>query len=44
MASAEVGEAIMGDVGILKTTIAVESHQRRGDIRELADTLVYTVS
>lgn len=34
----------MGDVGILKTTIGVESHERRGDVRELADTLVDTGS
>ena len=34
----------MGDVGILRTTIGVESHQRRGDVRELLDTLVDTGS
>jgi predicted aspartyl protease len=34
----------MSDVGILRTTIGVESHQRRGDVRELADTLVDTES
>jgi predicted aspartyl protease len=34
----------MNDVGILRTTIGVESHQRRGDVRELADTLVDTGS
>ena len=34
----------MGDVGILRTTIGVESHQRRGDVRELAETLVDTGS
>lgn len=32
----------MGDVGILRTTIGVESHQRRGDVRELPETLVDT--
>lgn len=37
-------EAIMGDVGILRTTIGVESHQRRGDVRELPETLVDTGS
>jgi predicted aspartyl protease len=35
---------MMGNVGILRTTIGVESHQRRGEIRELADTLVDTGS
>lgn len=35
---------MMGDVGILRTTIGVESHQLRGDIRELPDTLVDTGS
>ena len=30
----------MGDVGILRTTIGVESHQRRGDVHELPETLV----
>lgn len=34
----------MTDVGILRTTIGVESHQRRGDVRELVDTLVDTGS
>ena len=34
----------MGDVGILRTTIGVESHQRRGDVRELPETLVDTGS
>jgi predicted aspartyl protease len=34
----------MSDVGILRTRIGVESHQRRGDVRELADTLVDTGS
>jgi predicted aspartyl protease len=34
----------MHDVGILRTTIGVESHQRRGDVRQLADTLVDTGS
>jgi predicted aspartyl protease len=37
-------DGMMSDVGILRTTIGVESHQRRGDIRELADTLVDTGS
>ena len=35
---------MMGDVGILRTTIGVESHQRRGDVRELPETLVDTGS
>jgi predicted aspartyl protease len=35
---------IMGDVGILRTTIGVESHQRRGDVRQLPETLVDTGS
>ena len=34
----------MSDVGILRTTIGVESHQRRGDVRELPETLVDTGS
>lgn len=34
----------MGDVGILRTTVGVESHQRRGDVRELPETLVDTGS
>jgi predicted aspartyl protease len=34
----------MGDVGILRTTIGVESHQRRGDVRQLPETLVDTGS
>ena len=34
----------MDDVGILRTTIGVESHQRRGEIREVASTLVDTGS
>jgi predicted aspartyl protease len=34
----------MTDVGILRATIGVESHQRRGDVRELPDTLVDTGS
>lgn len=34
----------MDDVGILRTTIGVESHQRRGDVRELPETLVDTGS
>ena len=34
----------MGDVGILRTTIGVESHQRRGKVRELPETLVDTGS
>ena len=34
----------MADVGILRTTIGVESHQRRGDVRELPETLVDTGS
>jgi predicted aspartyl protease len=34
----------MNDVGILRTNIGVESHQRRGDVRELVDTLVDTGS
>lgn len=34
----------MGDVGILRTTIGVESHQRRGELRELPETLVDTGS
>jgi predicted aspartyl protease len=34
----------MGDVGILRTTIGVESHQRRGEVRELPETLVDTGS
>ena len=34
----------MGDVGILRTTIGVESHQRRGDVRDLPETLVDTGS
>lgn len=34
----------MNDVGILRTTIGVESHQRRGDVRELPETLVDTGS
>jgi predicted aspartyl protease len=43
-AVAVVGEAMMGDVGILRTTIGVESHQRRGDVRDLPETLVDTGS
>ena len=35
---------MMGDVGILRTTIGVESHQRRGDVRDLPETLVDTGS
>lgn len=35
---------MMDDVGILRTTIGVESHQLRGNIRELPDTLVDTGS
>jgi predicted aspartyl protease len=35
---------MINDVGILRTTIGVESHQRRGDIRELPDTMVDTGS
>jgi predicted aspartyl protease len=35
---------MMDDVGILRTTIGVESHQRRGDVRELPETLVDTGS
>ena len=34
----------MADVGILRTTIAVESHQRRGEVRELPEALVDTGS
>lgn len=34
----------MDGVGILRTTIGVESHQRRGDVRELPETLVDTGS
>ena len=34
----------MADVEILRTTIGVESHQRRGDVRELPETLVDTGS
>jgi predicted aspartyl protease len=34
----------MGGVGILRTTIGVESHQRRGEIRELPETPVDTGS
>lgn len=34
----------MDDVGILRTTIGVESHQRRGDVREIPETLVDTGS
>jgi predicted aspartyl protease len=34
----------MTEVGILRATIGVESHQRRGDVRELPDTLVDTGS
>lgn len=34
----------MGDVGILRTTIGVESHLRRGEVRELPATLVDTGS
>ena len=34
----------MDDVGILRTTIGVESHQRRGDVRQLPETLVDTGS
>lgn len=34
----------MGDVGIFRTTIGVESHQRRGEVRELPETLVDTGS
>lgn len=34
----------MADVGILRTTIGVESHQRRGEVRELPETLVDTGS
>jgi predicted aspartyl protease len=34
----------VGDVGILKTTIGVESHHLRGEVRELLDTLVDTGS
>lgn len=34
----------MGDVGILRTTVGVESHQRRGEVRELPETLVDTGS
>lgn len=37
-------EGTMSDVGILRTMVGVESHQRRGDVRELADTLVDTGS
>ena len=43
-AVAAAGEAIVGDVGILRTTIGVESHQRRGDVRDLPETLVDTGS
>jgi predicted aspartyl protease len=35
---------MMDDVGILRTTIGVESHQRRGDVRQLPETLVDTGS
>ena len=34
----------MDDMGILRTTIAVESHTRRGALVELADTMVDTGS
>jgi len=34
----------MSDMGILRTTIGVESHTRRGEIRELPDTMVDTGS
>ena len=35
---------MIDDVAILRTTIGVESHQRRGDVRELPETLVDTGS
>ena len=35
---------MIDDVGTLRTTIGVESHQRRGDVRELPETLVDTGS
>src|SRR5438876_8570809 len=38
------GRRIMDDMGILRTTIAVESHVRRGDLRELSDVMVDTGS
>jgi predicted aspartyl protease len=34
----------MSDVGILRVHIAIESHTRRGELRELADTMVDTGS
>ena len=34
----------MSDMGILRTTIAIESHTRRGELVELADTMVDTGS
>jgi predicted aspartyl protease len=34
----------MDDMGILRTTIAIESHLRRGETRELADVMVDTGS
>jgi predicted aspartyl protease len=34
----------MSDVGILRIPIAIESHTRRGELRELADTMVDTGS
>jgi predicted aspartyl protease len=34
----------VSDVGILRVTIGVESHLRRGDVRELPDTMVDTGS
>jgi len=35
---------MMSDMGILRTTIGVESHTRRGEIREIPDTMVDTGS
>lgn len=34
----------MGDMGILRVTMGVESHGRRGEVRELPDTMVDTGS
>jgi predicted aspartyl protease len=34
----------VGDVGILRVTMGVESHLRRGEVRELPDTMVDTAS
>jgi predicted aspartyl protease len=34
----------MSDMGILRTTIAIESHTRRGELVELSDTMVDTGS